>query len=575
MDWERRYPRRRVIQAAAFSSVSALAAACGRSGRPPASLTPGPSVPATRTATPVVSRTPAPPAPVSLRYAGLVVDDGTWDPHKTSAGAVFGQQALVFSRLLAYESQAEGIIVPDLAVALPEQPDERTFIIRLNPDARWDDRAPLQGRQLTSLDVKYSIERQRDGDPSFIHKARWQNVEAIETLEPSVVRLTLKAPLATTLPILAGAQAFIVAPELAPDGAPIGRDLQIGSGPFRWVEWQSNDFASVARNPAWFGGGDRPFVDGLDLVQPVNDVVAEAHLRVKKLDAAIVGRLTADRLKSSIGELVEQTAGTSTFFGMRFFTPQSPYNDQRFRKAVSIVLDRHAMVERFFQGSGAASSWVSWPMTQWTLPEADLAALAGHRPGPEGRQQDVAEATALIAAVAADRPIPEDNPLFVIDEAEAAVGIGSFIRDQLKGALNLNVTVYPVSIGDFATRLFQGEAPWAAGPDTGSVDLDDWLHPYFHSAGVKNTMAFRNADLDALIDAQRAQFDVEARRAAGFDIQRSLHEHAAAVNFVSERLVALTWPYVKDFPLDASDGYQHRFASARIDTAHESFRGRQ
>jgi hypothetical protein len=71
------------------------------------------------------------------------------------------------------------------------------------------------------------------------------------------------------------------------------------------------------------------------------------------------------------------------------------------------------------------------------------------------------------------------------------------------------------------------------------------------------------------------QFDAEQRRATGFEIQKRLIEQAAAVNFVSERLVALTWPYVEDFPLDASDGYQHRFAAARIDTAHELFRGRQ
>ena len=37
--------------------------------------------------------------------------------------------------------------------------------------------------------------------------------------------------------------------------------------------------------------------------------------------------------------LVETTGGASAFFGMRFFTPQVPYNDPRFRRAVSIALD--------------------------------------------------------------------------------------------------------------------------------------------------------------------------------------------------------------------------------------------
>jgi peptide/nickel transport system substrate-binding protein len=581
MDWERAVRRtihrRRLLQLTGLGSISAVLAACGGAGSGSGSRSPSPAgVTRTQSASPSPSATPTPTlaGPVTLRYAGLVADDGTWDPHRTQAGPVAGQQALVFSRLLTYESQADGTIVADLASALPEQPDERTLIFRLNPDARWHDRFPLNGRQVNSQDVKYSIERQRDGDAGFIHKPRWQTVENVETIDPLTVRVTLVAPLATTLATFAGVNSFVVAPETSPDGQPINIDLQAGSGPFRWVEWQTGEFASVARNSSWFGGNRRPYLDGIDLIQPRNNTEAEAYLRVKKLDAAVVGRPTADRLRSSIPELVEQTQGTSTFFGMRFFTPQFPYNDQRFRKAVSIVLDRRAMIERFFAGSGAANSWISWPLTRWALPEAELASIAGHRPGEEGRQADVAEAVALLAAFASERTIPEDNALFVIDEAEAAVGIGTFIRDQLKRALNLNVSVYAMSISELVSRLFQGEAPWAAGPDTGSVDLDDWLYPYFHSAGAKNTMAVRDAETDALIEAQRVQFDPAERQQTGYAVQRRLLDQAAAVNFVSERLVALAWPYVEGFPLDTADGYQHRFADTRINTAHESIRGR-
>jgi hypothetical protein len=46
------------------------------------------------------------------------------------------------------------------------------------------------------------------------------------------------------------------------------------------------------------------------------------------------------------------------------------------------------------------------------------------------------------------------------------------------------------------------------------------------------------------------------------------------VNLFSERVVALSWPYVKGFPLDTADGYQHRFADSWIDTSDETFRGR-
>ena len=78
----------------------------------------------------------------TLRYTGFVTSDGAYDPHKTQAGPFYGQQALVFSRLLAYSSQVDGTVVPDLATAMPEQPDSQTFVFTLNTNARWQPGAP-------------------------------------------------------------------------------------------------------------------------------------------------------------------------------------------------------------------------------------------------------------------------------------------------------------------------------------------------------------------------------------------------------------------------------------------------
>ncbi|MGH2609928.1 MAG: hypothetical protein ACRDHF_12685, partial [Tepidiformaceae bacterium] len=109
---------------------------------------------------------------------------------------------------------------------------------------------------------------------------------------------------------------------------------------------------------------------------------------------------------------------------------------------------------------------------------------------------------------------------------------------------------------------------------TGWIDLDDWVYPYFHSQGTKNTFPLRDTDMDALIDAQRMELEGEARRELGFQIQRRLLELNVGVNFVSERVIALTRSYVRNFPLDISDGYQHQFADCWLDPSDEDFRGR-
>jgi peptide/nickel transport system substrate-binding protein len=564
------------ITGAAGAAAGLASIGCGDGAKKPSPL----GRPTEDSADQTVSgRSPTPSSPPgqrgeTLRYTGYVVGDGKFDPHKTQAGPFYGQQAMVFSRLLSYASQAEGKLAVDIATNMPEQPDSQTLVFRLNPNARWHEADPVNGRPVTAQDVQFSIERQLQGDATFIRKARWANIDKIEATGPSTITLKLKAPLAGMVAAFADVNSFIVAPELVNKSRQFTADSQIGSGPFKWVDWSEGQFASVARNPRWHGGNDRPFLDGITVIQPKDTTEVEAKLRTKKLDVAFVGRPQADKLKSKVESLQEQTVGHSLFFGMRFFLPTAPFNDVRFRTAVSVALDRRDMLQQFFAGSGEVNPWISWPIAPWTLPQTELTNVPGYRPGTGGRAQDITEAKALLAAYTSEKKLPETLNLFVLDDAERALKMGSVMREQLKQALDLNVTVYPVTQAQLGAGLLDGSYSWAAAPDNGWVDLDDWVYPYFHSSGTKNTFPVRDPDFDKLIESQRTELDQAKRREIGFQIQRKLLVLNPAVNFVSERLVALSWPYVRDFPLDASDGYQHRFADCWIDRSHADFRGR-
>ena len=511
-------------------------------------------------------------ATTTLRYTGFVSGDGVYDPHKTQAGPFYGQQALVYSRLLAYSSQVDGTIAADLAVSLPEQPDSLTYLFRLNQNARWHNQPPVNGRPVTSEDVKFSIVRQQSGDTSFVRKAQWTNIESIETPSPDRVVVKLKTPLATGANLFADVNSFIVSPEMEKAG--FTADRQVGSGPFRWVEWSEGKFATVSRNPGWHGGNSRPYLDGITLRQAQNASEIEAGLRTKALDVAFVGRKTANQLRAAKPELQERAQTLAQFYGIRFFLPQFPFNDVRFRSAVSYALDRRAMISRFFADSGEVNPWVSTAIRRWSLPQAELATIAGYRPGTGGRAEDVKDARALLSAVKADKTLPSELPLFVVDAAEKAIGMGTTIRDQLQETLDLNVKVFPIPIGELASRVFSQNGPWAAAPDIGWVDLDDWLYPYFHSSGTNNSFALKDGAMDALIEAQRIELNEARRREIGFEIQRKLLALNAGINLVSETVVGINWPYVKGFPFDAADGYQHRLADCRLDPADPTFKGR-
>jgi peptide/nickel transport system substrate-binding protein len=560
------------------SAGAAGLAVAGCTGGGSGSQTPGPTIQEDETPTGDPSPTVRPQdgrRGETLRYTGFVERDQFFDPHKSQAGPFYGHQALIFSRLLNYANQAEGRIQPDLAIAMPEQVDSQTLIFRLNPNARWHELPPLNGRAVTAEDVKYSIIRQLSGDQTFVRKAQWAVVESIEASDERTITFKLKSPMAAMHHLFADVHSFIVAPEIAGDRNDILDTAQVGSGPFQWVEWVDFRHASVRRNPNWHGGDRRPNLDGISLVQAASTADVEADLRTHNVDAAIVGRVLADKLKGAISRLEETTMGHSQFFGMRFSLVNDPYDDLRFRSAVTIALDRRAMIQKFFGGSGGVNPWVSWPMTDWALPEAELTTHAGYRPGDGGRQEDIREARALLEAFKGAKTLKEDLPLFVLDQTEAVLEFGETIRQQLAENLGLTqVRVVPIALGELSRLLLSGEAPWAAAPDNGWIDLDDWVYPYFHANGTKNSFPVRDTDLTALIDAQRVEMNKEARREIGYNIQRRLLNINAGVNLFSERVVALSWPYVKGFPLDTADGYQHRFADAWIDTADPTFRGR-
>ena len=99
----------------------------------------------------------------------------------------------------------------------------------------------------------------------------------------------------------------------------------------------------------------------------------------------------------------------------------------------------------------------------------------------------------------------------------------------------------------------RGAITW--GFDNGWIDLDDWVFPYFHSTGSKNTFRLKDPEFDKLLEAQRREFDYEARKALGDQIQRYLlglegdglqpGAHAR-VDYATPYTATVSWPYLKN-----------------------------
>jgi ABC-type transport system substrate-binding protein len=111
--------------------------------------------------------------------------------------------------------------------------------------------------------------------------------------------------------------------------------------------------------------------------------------------------------------------------------------------------------------------------------------------------------------------------------------------------------------------------------DNGWIDLDDWLYPYFHSTGPKNSFGLSDPELDRLLDAQRAEFEIEKRRQLGYDIQHYLLDKVLArLDWVSQITRTTGWNYGRNVRSMIWFGNMFQLASYWLDSSDPSFEGR-
>jgi ABC-type transport system substrate-binding protein len=157
-------------------------------------------------------------------------------------------------------------------------------------------------------------------------------------------------------------------------------------------------------------------------------------------------------------------------------------------------------------------------------------------------------------------------------------------KRQLQETLGVTVedTVDPTGYTSLAQAQLQdaadadsGTSPFTWGYDNGWIDLDDWLYPYFHTGGTKNSFLRSDPNLDTMLDQQRGEFDYQARRKIGLDAQKYLLDkvlcrldYSAPVNrFVD-------WDYVKNQVIATWFGHNYLYANTWLDQSDPSYSGR-
>ena len=92
------------------------------------------------------------------------------------------------------------------------QPNETTYVFKLRKGIRWHAKPPVNGREFTAEDVKYSIERfltVKGNSNAYMLRS----VDKVEALDKYTVKFTLKEPNAWFVDRLASTSTWIIARE--------------------------------------------------------------------------------------------------------------------------------------------------------------------------------------------------------------------------------------------------------------------------------------------------------------------------------------------------------------------------
>jgi peptide/nickel transport system substrate-binding protein len=157
---------------------------------------------------------------------GVTSGPNNLDP-RIGTDDVSGKTAqLIFNNLMTLDERLR--VSPDLAERL-ENPDPLTYVVTLKRRVKFHD-----GHELTSADVVYTFRSLLD--PAFVspRKGAFRMVNAIEARDRYTVVFSLKEPFGS-FPV------NLVIP-IVPDGAgPLFRDHPIGTGPYRFVSYATDD----------------------------------------------------------------------------------------------------------------------------------------------------------------------------------------------------------------------------------------------------------------------------------------------------------------------------------------------
>lgn len=467
-----------------------------------------------------------------------------------STASPVGQVATkVYEGLLEYDFQLRP--QPSLAQSWTVAPDGRTITFKLVPNVKFHD-----GKPFTSADVQFTVmEVLKKQHPRGI--STFRAVTAVDAPDPLTVVFRLSEPAPYLMMALSSYESPMLPKHVFGTGD-IARhpnaNNPIGTGPFKFVEWQKGQFMRFDRNPDY----RKPGLPHLDRI--VARFIADAGTRSAAMETQEVhmgGFNAIPPVDVKRIAALPHIATTNKGYEMQapivqldFNTTQPPFDDVRVRQAVAYAIDRRFVLDNIWFGFGKpatgpissnfkANGLYTDDVKKYNVPNGvelanKLLDEAGKKRGADGTRFEI---------------VHDMTPYG--DEWRR---LGEYVQQQL-AKVGIKVTLRYEDVPTWLRRVytnydFQLTSNWIqtlADPSIG-------VHRLYHSGSIKAGTVFVNdsrwssKETDELMDKANVELDPKKRAELYHQLQRRVTDASPLVFLHELDFITVHNKRVQNFP---------------------------
>lgn len=486
---------------------------------------------------------------------GSIGDASYLNPVLSQDSASSDINSFVFNGLLKYDKDLN--IKGDLALSWKViERNKPVIVFILRKGVMWHD-----GVEFTSKDVKFTFEKIMDKKTNTVRRSDYELVEGIKLVDDYKLEVRYSEPFSP------GLESWMIG--ILPEHILAGADINttefnrnpVGTGPFRFREWKSDEKIVLEANEDYFEG--RPFLDRIIYRIIPETSLSEVELLTGGIDYSSVYPRQYERIKRNNNfEVYTYPSRGYSYIGYNLQNPI--FNDKRVRQALTFALDRKKIVDHVLYGHGVLATG-PFPGYMWYC-NTEIP------PYP----YSVERARELLASAGwvdsdGDGVLDKEGKRF---EFELITNSGNDIRRDVavlaqRQWKEIGVVAIP-RFYEWATFLDRYVNPrnfdacvlgWSLGVDPDQYSI-------WHSSQIKdgfNSISYRNEEVDNLLVAGRREYEKGKRK----EIYHRIHEILAEEQpytflFVGEALPVLNKKFVV---VEYGGGGKQTFHPVKIEKA--------